>query len=244
MPNDEKKLSKSKLSILKTHILKTSGLVGYWTLGESSGTSAINIAPNTLGSHTGVVSGATLGNSGRWNHAVFNGMNDAITIAHSPVLDPATTGAFTSAYYYRPDDLDANVLPRHWSKGAHYMCHMGDSGNGKYKKVAIEVWNGTNSLEIWGSTVLEEGKWYFIVGQFDGSDGDASGKIWVNGVSETIDLINDPWSGSLSGNTNNFIIGNRPTQARGGAGGIAHFQLYNRILTQSEVQRLSQLAKV
>lgn len=245
MPTEtrQRKFYQSKNQKLAHYIKNLSGLVVYYPLGEGFGNSVRNKAPNTYNQLNGTVSSATIGNTSRTgNFALFSSAADVVTIAHNQLLEPGNTGKFTCAYFYRPDDLDGNVLPRHWEKGANYMCHMGDSGNGKYKQVAIEIWNGSATTEIWGNTDLIEGNWYFIVGQFDESVGDASGKIWINGRAETISIITS-WSGTIDeDDTKSLLIGNRAASSRPAVGGISHFQLYDRILSEAEVLRLSSIA--
>jgi hypothetical protein len=178
--------------------------------------------------------------------------NDAlITIPHNVALEPATTGQISVSYWIRPVDQDNNLLPRHWAKGAQYMCAMGDPTNGKYRKVAMEVWNGTLALEIWADDQkLNPGMWYHIVFTFDQGDGEVgtySSKAFINGKRQKIHYLGSyaTWVAPMNTNSNvGFRIGEGGSSDRPAGSDIMDMIYYNRILSDSEAKDIYYNGKV
>lgn len=140
---------------------------------------------------------------------LFNGTDAEVQTLDHILLRPETGNCFSYAMRFKIFSYSNNVLPRLCEKGAHFLCIMGDSGNGKYRKLAIEVaasednGNGNGGVsEFWGSTQLELDTWYDLVATFDGNlEGTEptvyQGKLYLNGKAETMDNI-FAWSGELA----------------------------------------------
>src|SRR5262249_3519673 len=178
----------------------------------------------------------------------FDGTSSYVEAADNPSLRSDHTNAFTASFWVRLDSYDNNVLPRLWEKGANYMALMGDPTNGMSGRVAIEAANasGTGNTnggvsEYWGSTVLQTGVWYHIVGVFDASAGGTNqGQIYINGVPETMRNIFG-WSGTLrsSAGKDLYLARRGSDQSRNLQGQLDQFAYYTRALTANEIAQLN-----
>lgn len=168
----------------------------------------------------------------------FNNSNSVISIPSTPELEPGNTGKFSACFWYKPEDISANLLPRLWEKGAQYMAVMGDDTNSEYRRIAIEVSNGTSATEFWARPLrLVNGTWYHVVGTFDQDTGNAS--IYINGEAQSIHEV-FPWSEksprTMSSNQGkDLLIGNRASSNRPASGAIKDFLLYDRVVSSQEV---------
>jgi Concanavalin A-like lectin/glucanases superfamily len=146
---------------------------------------------------------------------------------------------FSVAFWLWLTAYDNNVLPRVWEKRSNYMAIMGDSGNGRFRNLAIEVVNtGATAVEYWGRTRLDVNQWYRVIGTFDGNvGGDVQGIIYLNGVAETMTRILGPWTGTLQDTTGfDLNVARRRTDLlRNLQGRLDSFQFFaDRVITPAE----------
>ena len=102
-----------------------------------------------------------------------------------------------------------------WAKGAFSRCNQG-------QVVSIWLW-GTRCVAELNSTVVPQlGKWYHVVGVYDGR----TTKIYLDGKLNNTKVV--------TLNTGNSVL------AIGGTfgGKIDDFRIYNRVLSDSEIQTL------
>ena len=79
--------------------------------------------------------------------------------------------------------------------------------------------------------------WFHVVVTYDNTSTTNDPVIYINNTSQTITELDTP-SGTASTNTNQYTIGNREVdEARGFDGEIDEVLIYNRILTQLEVNQ-------
>jgi len=241
---------------LSAAIQSTSGLILYYPMSEASGTV---VRDNNNGLNPGASSGVT-SVAGKVGTAYdFNGTSGYVQTTDSALIRFEGGNDFSVVFLVNLDSYNNNLLPRFFEKKSLYLALMGDSGNGKYRRVAIEVQNSTGlgnanagASEFWGSTQLNTGQWYMIGASFDGNLVGTEptvyqGKIYINGVAETMDVIFDWPTGAdstlQSTSAFDLYIGRRRTdQARNIDGKMQHFALFDRVLTPTEFQTLASLA--
>ena len=175
-----------------------------------------------------------------------DGIQGGVEMSDVGAHDLTVNNSFSVAVLAYVGSLNNNILPRFWEKGAHFMCFMGDATNGKYRKIAIETQNSTGvgndnggASEFWGSTNLEVGKTYHIVGTFNGDlvgsePSVYQGKIWINGVPESMDNIY-PWpeapNDQLASTSNSmYLMKRRTDSARCLQGRETNIYVWNRAL--------------
>lgn len=163
----------------------------------------------------------------------FSAAGSQVVIPSHSDLKPSTTNKFSWCMWIYPFSTNNNVLPRLLEIAPQYMCIMGDQNNGRKNQIAIEIQNnsGSTTTEYWGSTRLVPNKWYHVVGTFN----DATGKIYVNGIAETMTTLLGPYASPLKTESGNMYIGQRTTGSRNFDGLIGGIKIYNRDLTAQEV---------
>jgi hypothetical protein len=142
-------------------ILATPGLVGYWRLGETSGTTAVDQKATSNGTYTG---GYTLGQAGSLtrdsNTAVdFNGTSGYVTVPDAAALRP--TSSISIEAWVNPDSLAGT----RWivNKGTFYYLYI--SGGLTYFGIRTPA----GAYRYLTTTAVTTGSWQHLVGTFDGS---------------------------------------------------------------------------
>ncbi len=203
------------------------GVVGYWKLDESSGTSA---ADSTNAGNTGTYSnGPALNQAGLVDNAVtFDGTDDYVTVAGSGSL--VASDAVTMSAWVRPA-ASANIDRIIINKEGEYELGLSDANEVK--------WAIANASPGWAwhqtGCFLTNGKWAHIVVSYDGVEV----RTYVDGaLVETYaasGTITDVYPA-----LNELRIGGRSNSPAGKnfAGKIDDVHLYTRAVTPSEVASL------
>ncbi len=196
---------------------------GYWRLGESSGTTAVDASGN---SHNGTyLNGVTLGETGAIDNdtntaARFDGLNDSVSIPDSADLRPTQLSVeawikpdATASYY-------GNVLTKASGSNGYGLEQYGGPG-----KIRFYV-NGYSNAYV--EATIPVGQWSQVVGTYDGQ----FVRLYVNGklsgslaYSQAIDHSNQP-----------LQIGGTPNSGQSWKGGIDEVAVYDRALTANQVQ--------
>lgn len=214
-------------------MLVTNGLVGYWKLDQTGGTSAPG-TPGSAGTLTNMNAGAAwIG--GKFGKALaFDGIDDIVVIPHFEAINFDTNDNFTiSAWVEIPSApqpntvVGQNSILEKWNGGASYPFVLRYSQAGK--TVHFARYNGSASSGV-HSPVLEPDRLHHLVFIKDGADI----SLYVNGshAAEAPDLTtgstknNHPlWLGARN-NLYNF------------KGKIDDLRIYNRALTVEEIHQL------
>ncbi|MBI2024747.1 MAG: LamG domain-containing protein, partial [Candidatus Harrisonbacteria bacterium] len=208
------------------------GMVGYWKFDELSGPFLEDSSGNNTGTANG---GAVFGSVGKVGRAVtFDGVNDYITMGNNSSLFPSSKIAI--AFWTRLSLLPNGVadFTQHVAGGGSNVFIRTTSGN----KINFSLIDGVGWKGVTSNTILTQNQWYHVVGNYDGG----SIKIYINGVSEN--------TFPASGNINKGIPFNyfNISGATGGTtaritGLIDDLRLYNRALTNSEIQAMYNATK-
>src|SRR5205823_5732475 len=191
--------------------------VGYWRLGEASGTTA---ADETASPHPGTyLGGVLLGQPGAIQGdsdtaPSFDGTNDSVRIRSVPALN-ATTGLSIEAWVNRTGAVQSSVV----RKDAQYMLRAAAGG----AVVCRLVKGGADKeLKTAASNLLPTGTWHHVVCTWDG----ATMTIYVDGVSRGTLAAASP----IDTSSNDFFIGSTNNSYDWLSGRIDEVALYDRAL--------------
>src|SRR4051812_10979615 len=160
----------------------TPGLVGYWRLGESSGSSACDVTGSHGGAYSGTVALGQAGAlSGDPNTAAHFSANGQATVPHSAALD--LNGAFTLEAWVKPETLPSSGFPGVLRKGsADVTGPLGgwllyyDSAS---RLVTFKRQHGEQRVPAW--TLGPVGTWSHIAVTYDGTTGNTL-RFYLNGT--------------------------------------------------------------
>ncbi len=198
-----------------------SGLVAYYSMDESSGTAVEDVTTNT---NDGTASGTVVVEGKHGDSRSFNGSSDYISV-------PAGSGTSLDIDS-NPVTLEAWIKPNSLTEEQHIISR-GTRGTEGYG-LAINYDPGFVSVGLHGAsnfagtTTLQVGEWYHIVGIVNGS----SSSIYVNGKLDstgTVDIdasdldmhIGSSWNGTAE---DYFFDGD-----------IDEVRIYNGTLTSTEI---------
>ena len=201
-----------------------SGLVGYWTLDGESGGAADASGTGNDGQADG---GPTRGVGGilgttAWE---FDGSDDRITVANDTTLEMNDTDAVTVSMWVSKSTNQSGWIGLLQHSDTSYNLQF-DNGNSPAFTIYDETWNTAYSGES-----LVPGRWYHLVGTFDGTQA----RIYVNGSvagTASADFI-APGGDLPVGIAYNNDTGNRNFEGRMDA-----VRLYDRALSSDEVGAL------
>jgi beta-galactosidase len=206
------------------------GLLAWWKMDETGGGTAADSSGNA---RTATVSGAVFTTGYISNALHFNGANNNASFA-SP-----DAGQITLAAWVRADGQGNSVYPRILETPGYRLFFRFDAGGSNvldfatFATVNGEWFTAQNSVSI--------GSWYHVAVSYDRTSLTNVPALYVNGVRLVPTLFATP-SGTTPSYTGTGYIGNRADLGRGWNGSIDDLRIYNRLLTDAEVQALALLA--
>lgn len=217
----------------------TDGLISYYKLDETSGTTASDSA-NT---NDGTVNGATWV-SGKINNGLsFDGTNDYVNIPSGDMIsDWYNTEYSISAW------IDVN-------DGSEHHAIYGEANSGTdnpygvfrilYNKIELRIRENTNSYKtilVVSDNTISSGFKHVVLSVNDISANGLSNalKIYVDGISQNFTIQEDEWSSSTTHTLNTATIGalRRTSHLSFFDGLIDEVAIYDRALTSNEVEYL------
>lgn len=209
----------------------TTGLLGHWALDEGSGTTATDSSGN---SHTGTFVDVPTWQAGRVGSGAlqFDGTNDALTLATPSTLNANT---YTISFWINGSASFSGTVYR-LTKSTSITAF-----NSKYQidvtpsSVMFRTGDGTASSDddVY-STTLTAGSWWHIVCSLDGSNVKS---CYRNGtlISSTTNDVNVTLNTPVAA----YLASGRPdTQNNNFEGIIDDILVYNRALSESDIQEL------
>ena len=204
------------------------GAVGYWRLGEASGTTAADETGTNNGTY---VNGPTLGVAGALKGssntaASFNGSTQYVDVPSSASLNISTGGVSMEAW------VKPTVMPGLGNTGTiamkasdppyAYWLQVTDNDRAKF---GVGIAGVNHPLSAGG--VVSAGSWYHLVGTYDGT----VQRLYVNGAL----VASQPLTGSVDVVGGDFRIGT--TRASEWFNGVIDdVAVYNKALTPAQVQ--------
>ncbi len=204
------------------------GLVGWWKLDETNGSSA---ADSSGGNHSGTLVGNTKWIPGKVGGAVaLDGHNSFIRIADKSAFD---MGAEVTVAGW----VNFNSVPAEWTaiitKGD-TAWRLSTAGQERKFHFSVNDYNRNNQEATFvnGSTTVNAGEWHHVVGVYNGS----VIKLYVDGKLDAT----KPWTGGIARNNFDVLIGENAEQTgRSFDGRIDDVRIYNFALTENEIKALA-----
>ncbi len=208
----------------------TSGLLAWWKMDETSGTTAADSSGN---GRTATVSGAVFTNGYLSNALHFNGTTSDATFS-SP-----DAAQLTVAAWVRADGKGNSAYPRILDTNPGYRFFFRFDGSGS-NGLDFATYSTANGDWFSGQNTISTGAWYHVAASYDRSSFANLPALYVNGVRRSLTTITSP-SGTQTNYTGTGYIGNQAALNRGWSGSIDDLRLYNRILSDSEVLVLASM---
>ncbi len=201
----------------------TGGLVAAYNFNAGSGAT---LADSSGANNQGTIVEATWTPAGKFGGTLnFDGVNDLVNINHSASLN--LTSAFTLEAWVRPANVGGwrNILMKEITGNQSYSLYATDGPNGPAASYATV----NSEVSARGGGTLPLNTWTHVASTFGGG----SLKLYVNGV-----LVN---TRALTGNVKTSTLplrigGNLIWTDENFAGQIDEVRVYNRTLTQAEIQ--------
>ena len=198
----------------------TAGLVAAYGFNEGTGTTVADVSGNN---NNGTISGATRTTAGKFGSAlVFNGTNGLVSIPNSASLQLTT--AMTLEAWVNPSVVNSawrDVIYK--GNDNYYLEAMSPNGG---RPGAGGTFSGT---EVFGTAILATNTWTHLTTTYDG----ATLRLYVNGV----EISSLARTGAIATSTNPLQIGGDSIYGQLFQGMIDEVRVYNRALTQTEIQQ-------
>ncbi|SNZ05679.1 Carboxypeptidase regulatory-like domain-containing protein [Natronoarchaeum philippinense] len=202
-----------------------SGLVGYWPLDDAG---AAGVSDVSGSGNDGSQSGGLGNASGLFGTSAydFDGSDDAVTVPHDESIEMSDEDAVTVSAWVKKDAAQSGWVAIAQKSDQSYNLQF-ENGNQPTFTIYDGDWNIVNS-----GVSLSNDQWHHVVGTYDGSEA----RIYVNGTLKGTQAV----SGTLA-NASGSPLGIGENLATGGRnldGTIDELRLYDRALSDAEVQAL------
>jgi hypothetical protein len=186
--------------------------------------------------NNGVLSGAAY-TAGKINNGLsFDGVDDYVSIADAPSLD--LTKVFTIMAWIKADSYGEANLGRIIDKVGAYTFFL--SATDKNLSMVFYVSAAVHQFFSTANSLLIDGKWHHVAVTFDNSLASANVKFFIDGVAKG--TAND--TSTIDTNANSLYVGNRSALDRTFDGIIDEVYIYDRALSQSEIEAIMNGARV
>jgi hypothetical protein len=201
----------------------TPGLIAAYGFQEGSGTTTADVAG--LG-HTGTLAGAAWTTAGKNGNALsFDGINDSVSVADAADLD--LTAGMTLEAWVRPialTDWNTVVMKEGSATTLAYALYANDGA--PFPALTVRI--GSQDRSATGSAPLPLNTWTHLAATYDGS----ILRLYVNGIQVGL-LVQ---SGNMIVSTRTLRIGGNTVWGEYFNGTIDDVRIYNRALTEAEIQ--------
>ena len=162
--------------------------------------------------------------------------------ADTKVTSSATTSLTTMtvcAWTYRTSDGESN-LGRLFDKRVAGSQVMVAFNNASQVNLELNV-NFSGGIAVWRpqTNTWPTNAWTHLAFTYDNSSATNDPIFYVNGAVSALSQDSNT-TGTVSTNSDAYVIGNRGSQERTFAGQIAYFKIYDRILTPQEILEVMQ----
>jgi len=199
----------------------SAGLVAAYGFNEGAGTTVFDKSGNGL---NGVISGATWITQGKFGNALsFNGTSDWVTVSNASPLN-LTTGMTLEAWVF--PTATTGVRDILLKEGTNVDIYNLYARNGHGRPEANVFVGGVNRMAE--GSALPANAWRHVAGTYDG----ATLRLFINGVQVASEAV----SGSIPASTGPLRIGGNGIWGEFFRGRIDEVRIYNRALSQSEIQ--------
>ncbi len=205
-------------------VVRADAPVGWWRLGELSGTAAANQTGGSAGAYAGGVTlnqASLLATDATDKAAAFNGSSGRVSVPSSAALQ--LTRTFSLEAWIKPTSLPATGVFRSvMTKAESYSLQF----NGPRLEFTV-MQSGTRRRLQTPTGAIAAGGTYHVVGTFDGS----TQRLYVNGVQ----VASVALSGVATTNTNALYVGSWDGASEFFNGTIDEPAVYNATLSAAQV---------
>jgi beta-galactosidase len=209
----------------------TNGLLAWWRMDETGGGTAFDSSGN---GRNAAVNGATFTTGYLSNALYFNGSGNDATFA-----SPDTT-QITVAAWARATGLGNSLYPRILETAGYRFFFRFDSVGSDGFDFATFT-STTNGDWFSGQNTLSTGAWYHVAASYDRSSLTNVPTLYVDGTKENSPLVVTSPAGVTPASSGTGYIGNRAALDRAWSGDIDDLRIYNRLLSDAEVQVLASM---
>lgn len=209
---------------------KANGLVAYWALDESTGSTAMDLTGN---GHKGTLMGETAWSQGIQDSASveFHGTGNAVS--HIEVNDQADLDFSSAQSFSIVAWAHVASLPNHWAGVVVKSREQPSGWYGIYINPNNQwTFRGSDETKNISGGLVRPDTWQQIVAVQDGAAGTRA--LYVDGVQATKVKTTQDGSG-----TGPLWIGQGNADVEGFAGSIDEVRIYNRALSARDIQELS-----
>jgi hypothetical protein len=208
------------LLLLKENRISDEGLIGYWDANDNSEDWSGNGIDGTLTGNANVTTTGKFGNS-----FGFDGAGDYVALGNNDNLNEIKQ-ITVSTWTKFNDDTAYQSLVGHFEDNLNqFFLHYHNAHSLRFR-----VGNGTTNVAAIYSWTPELGKWYNIVGTYNGSK--------INVYLDGILVAQSSMTGDLSAGVANAFIGSKRGFDECLDGAIDEVMIYNRSLSDSEISAL------
>jgi hypothetical protein len=221
------------IAFISTDAQLATGLVSYWKLDESSGTTVTD----ATGTNSGTVNGPTIGQTGKLGTAYsFDGVNDYVSIPNSTSLNIQSNLITLSAWVKVPTATDCQmIISKICTVGSHvnpyfqYNLQLLRDGSYFFPRFWLTI-GGSYSFTANETYNLSLNVWHHIVGTYNGS----TMILYVDGVQ----ISSLSKTGNITGYTAPVYLGINGALGEPNNGLIDEVGIWSRALSSTEVSQL------
>ena len=208
--------------------------VGYWRLGETSGTTAVDLGSG--GNNGTYTNGPTLAQAGGLTSeedkaASFDGTNDYVNLGNNSALKFGS-GNFTYSAWIKTSAAGANDMIVAESNNTTAERYIFKTTTNKASFNCRD--SSGNMLSAIGTTSVNDGNWHFIVGVRSGN----TGYIYVDGVLEATSTNGSVGSCDVAADV--YIGGRYSGAGLEFSGTIDDVSIFNTALTSAQISSMYQ----
>lgn len=203
-----------------------------WHLNEGNGTIVNDSSGNN---RDGIIIANATWVAGKLNNALqFNGATQYVNFTNTSLASFERTEAHSYEFWIKTATIPStygNILGRYDATNVRGFTIYIDN---LPKVVFLEANAVSNYLQVRTSaTNVVNGSWHHIIVTYDGSSSSAGVKIYIDGVSQTVDVPKDNLGGT-SITAESFKIG-KDSANNYFTGNLDEVTIYNKVLSQSDV---------
>jgi hypothetical protein len=201
-----------------------SGLIGYWKINEGAGNAVLDSSGYGF---NGTASGGYSWVQGKRGYGMsFDGSNGLVSIPKE--VYSSITNKMSICAWVKMDTLTGiNTFASTFQSGGFGLTYNEPTSN----RIAFRLYRGGAYHSAVSNAQPNTGEWIFLVGTYD----NATIKLYVNGVLQTTTTNT---TGNMTHSTQPLMLGMNPPLENPFDGSIDEVRLYNRDLTQEEVNQL------
>lgn len=204
-----------------------------WHLNEATGATVLDTSGN---GRDGTPVNNPVSVPGKLNNALqFNGSTQYVNFGN--IANFERTQAFSIILWVKTSMTTNAMLINHIQQGSPFTGWQFYKATDQKLAFSLVNNNSSNTIQITGSTIINDGTYHFLVMTYDGSSSASGVRLYVDGVLETMTIVTDTLSLSTL-YTVDLNLGRRSDNSGHIDGDIDETRIYDRVLTPAEITYL------